>query len=60
MKSHDHLIEVMSELGVFLTEKEFKAIRRAVKRDRRVDKKLKKRKIRLRMISCHGSRINNQ
>lgn len=53
MKSHDHLIEVMSELGVFLTEKEFKAIRRAVKRDRKIDKKLRQRAVRMRMINAH-------
>lgn len=53
MKSHDNLIGELAELGVFITHKEMGNIRKAVMRDRKIDKKLKKRKIKLRMISCY-------
>ena len=58
MKSHDHLIEQLADLGVFLSTKEMGWIRQAVKRDRKVDKKLKMRKAKTRMIA--ELRINNQ
>lgn len=57
MKSHDHLIEQLADLGVFLTPKEMGWIRDAVKRDRKVDKKLKMRKVKLRMISSHKPQV---
>ncbi len=53
MKSHDHLIEQLADLGVFLSIKEMGLIRQAVKLDRKVDKKLKNRKIKLEMISSY-------
>lgn len=53
MKSHDHLIEQLADLGVFVTHKEMGWIRQAVKRDRKIDKKLKKRKVKLRMIGSY-------
>lgn len=53
MKSHDNLIEELAHLGVFVTHKEMSNIRKAVKRDRKIDKKLKKRKAKTRMISCY-------
>lgn len=54
MRSNDHLIEAIANLGVFLNPKDIKSIQRAVKRDLRVDKKLKKRERKLRMISEHS------
>ena len=53
MKSHDNLIEQLADLGVFLSIKEMGLIRQAVKLDRKVDKKLKNRKIKLEMISSY-------
>lgn len=53
MKGHDHLIEQLANLGIFVTHKEMGWIREAVKRDRKIDKKLKKRKIKLKMIRLH-------
>ena len=53
MKSHDNLIEQLADLGVFLSLKEMGWIRKAVMLDRKVDKKLKTRKIKRRMISSY-------
>ena len=58
MKSHDNLIEQLADLGVFITHKEMGSIRKAVMRDRKIDKKLKKRKAKTRMIA--ELRINDQ
>ena len=58
MKSNENLIEELSYLGVFLNPKDLKAIRKAIKRDMRNDKKLKDRKRKLKMVA--ELRVNHQ
>lgn len=53
MKSNDHLIEQLSDLGIFLTPKEMNWVRKAVMLDRKIDRKLKKRDRKRKMISEH-------
>lgn len=53
MKSHGHLIEQLSDLGIFLTPKEMNWVRKAVMLDRKIDRKLKKRARKRKMISEH-------
>lgn len=53
MKSNDHLIEQLSDLGIFLTPKEMNWVRKAVMLDRKIDRKLKKRARKRKMISEH-------
>ena len=53
MKSHDHIREVLIDLGIQPTADAVKTIRTAIKNDKKADKKLKGRKRGVRLISAH-------
>ena len=53
MKSHENLIGQLSDLGIFLTPNEMNWVRKAVMLDRKIDRKLKKRDRKRKMVGEH-------